>query len=150
MSYVDDKLAYVTGDWDEYGTGGGTPHMGIDIACPIGTKLIAPLEGTVVISVSPNAGKVTGILTEDVVIFYCHMSEMYLKSGDKVHKGDVVGLAGLTGRTSGPHVHVGYGQKFSGEREGVGAIRFGDNNYRLTDPKNWFYRQNYFKKLPPA
>jgi len=36
---------------------------------------------------------------------YMHQSEMYVKPGDRVEKGDVIGLVGGTGRVEGPHLH---------------------------------------------
>ncbi|MEW5902103.1 MAG: M23 family metallopeptidase, partial [Acidobacteriota bacterium] len=39
--------------------------------------------------------------------FYCHFSLLKVKRGDMVGKGDVVALAGGTGRSTGPHLHWG-------------------------------------------
>jgi len=43
---------------------------------------------------------------------YCHLSENKVKIGDKVRKGQIIGLTGATGRVSGPHLHLGV--KFNG------------------------------------
>lgn len=37
---------------------------------------------------------------------YCHLSENKVKIGDKVAKGQIIGLTGMTGRVSGPHLHL--------------------------------------------
>jgi murein DD-endopeptidase MepM/ murein hydrolase activator NlpD len=49
----------------------------------------------------------TGIYTERFVSYYAHMSEMLVKAGDKVTRGQVIGKAGTTGCSSGPHLHMG-------------------------------------------
>ncbi len=38
---------------------------------------------------------------------YFHLSEVRVREGDRVRGGDIVGLAGSTGRASGPHLHWG-------------------------------------------
>ncbi len=50
---VKDEYAYITGLWDERGTGGGTPHTGVDIACRMRTPIIAPIDG---IAFTENSG----------------------------------------------------------------------------------------------
>jgi len=57
------------------------------------------------------------------------MNERFLRTGEPVKKGQTVGTIGLTGQTSGPHVHVGYGiRSLSGD-----GLNFGKSYYKLTD-----------------
>lgn len=138
-SMVDDPFAYVTGDWCERGSGGGRPHYGLDVAAPRGTRIIAPVEGTVYLSTGGAAGRTLGIVNGGEVVFFSHMAKRHFSSGQRVEKGEVVGTVGMTGNSSGPHVHVGYGVRtLSGD-----GIVFGRRRYRLTDPKLFFYRQAY-------
>ena len=45
-SLVNDNASYITGTWCEYGTGGGRPHLGIDVAAKIGSEIMTPISGT--------------------------------------------------------------------------------------------------------
>jgi cellulose biosynthesis protein BcsQ len=143
MSIVNDSCAYVTGDWCERGMGGGSPHYGIDVAAKLGSFIISPIDGIAVQHDSQTAGRMLGVLREGSIIFFAHMNERFFKTGEPVKKGQAVGTVGLTGQTSGPHVHVGYGIKsLSGD-----GINMGKSYYKLTDPKLFFYREAYLENL---
>ena len=79
----------------------------MDIAAPYGTGIAVPEAGTVIstgwvavggihVRVRHDSGLITG---------YYHMSAVYVAVGQRVSKGQVVGAIGLTGVTTGPHVH---------------------------------------------
>jgi cellulose biosynthesis protein BcsQ len=139
---VDDRFAYITGDWCERGTGGGTPHYGIDVAANFGTEIRSPIDGTAMIRNSRKAGRMVGVVRNGRVIFFAHMGRRYVNSGDPVKKGDALGTVGMTGFTSGPHVHIGYGL----ETPRRGGVTFGRRRYKQTDPKLFFYREKYLEK----
>lgn len=82
-------------------------HYGIDIAAGIGTEIHAAYDGEVAWSnYSGTAGNWIGIdHGNGLYTIYMHMSKRILKAGDKVKKGDVIGLVGSTGRSTGPHLH---------------------------------------------
>jgi cellulose biosynthesis protein BcsQ len=138
MSVVDEPYAYVTGLWAERGSGGSPRHEGIDVAAKLGAKIISPVDGIAYLKSSKLAGRTVGIEIGNSLILFAHMGKRYVKSGEKVKKGQVIGTVGLTGRSSGPHVHVGYGIRFPT------GVRYGKKSYKWTDPALWFYRQNYF------
>jgi murein DD-endopeptidase MepM/ murein hydrolase activator NlpD len=140
-SVVKDPFAYITGDWCERGTGGGNPHYGVDVAANYGAEIISPIDGTVIVRTSGAAGRMVGVVRDGMLLFFAHMDKRYVKTGQKVTKGDALGTIGMTGRTSGPHVHIGYGL-----RTPSGGINFGRHRYRLTDPKLFFYREEFLKK----
>lgn len=89
---------------------------GVDYTGPEGSSIKAPVGGTVIDSgrdgdpsnKSPNAGNWTMIRFDDnYTMSFSHMQgESSFKIGDPVPAGAVVGTIGLTGKTSGPHVHV--------------------------------------------
>lgn len=88
----------------------GTPrarHTGVDLRAPMGTEVLAANNGRVVLigdfffsgkSVVVDHGG--GLYT-----LYFHFSGFKVSEGAEVHKGDVLGLSGMTGRVTGPHLH---------------------------------------------
>jgi murein DD-endopeptidase MepM/ murein hydrolase activator NlpD len=143
VAMVSDPYSYVTGDWCERGSGGGTPHYGIDVAAALGSKIITPIDGIVVNKESTTAGHTLGIAREDMILTFSHMDKRFFQTGQFVKKGTAVGTVGLTGQTTGPHVHVGYGVK-SAAGDG---IDFGKFFYKFTDPKLFFYREQYLANV---
>lgn len=143
MGLVDDKYVYVTGDWCERGTGGGQPHYGMDIAAKYGTVVFSPIDGEIVLKNNATAGRTVGVVSDGTVIFFSHLNKRFQKTGEKVKKGQAIGTIGMTGRTSGPHVHIGYGIRSQTNND----ISFDRYNYRVTDPKLFFYRQMYINKI---
>jgi hypothetical protein len=142
-SLVTDSFAYITGDWCERGTGGGQPHYGIDVAANLGEEILSPMDGQVVLSSGDASGRIVGIVKDNMIVFYAHMDKRYVKSGQQVKAGQPVGTIGMTGRTSGPHVHIGYGIR----TETASDLVFGNSTYRLTDPKLFFYRKMYLEGM---
>lgn len=86
----------------------GWLHTGLDVACGQGKPIYAAEDGTVTrvqylktgygYNVTINHGG--GIQT-----LYAHASQIYVKVGDKVSRGQVIMAEGSTGRSTGPHVH---------------------------------------------
>ncbi|NLL12855.1 MAG: AAA family ATPase [Fibrobacter sp.] len=142
-SMIGDSLAYITGDWCERGTGGGQPHYGLDVAAQYGSEIISPIDGEARLLTNEVAGRTVGVIADGMVIFFAHMDRRYVKNGTRVKKGQVLGTVGMTGRTSGPHVHIGYGI----HTETGSDVSFGGRKFRVTDPKLFFYRQMFVDKL---
>lgn len=87
-----------------------TPHTGIDIGLPSGTRLRALSDGIVdrVFDGTGAIGKGLSIKFPDGTrAIYGHMSEVKAKVGEVVNAGDIIGLSGSTGRSTGPHLHIG-------------------------------------------
>ena len=82
-------------------------HPGMDIAVPAGTKIHAAADGKVIIAGPCGAyGNLVKISHgSGVCSLYGHNSRVLVRSGQKVSKGDVIALAGSTGRSTGPHCH---------------------------------------------
>jgi len=85
------------------------PHSGADLRAATGTPIRASNRGRVVLAkelfFSGNAVFVDHGL--GVYSVYLHLSEIGVEPGDIVERGDVIGLAGATGRVTGPHLHWG-------------------------------------------
>lgn len=84
-------------------------HLGTDYRAAIGVKVPAANRGRVVISRDLFYTGNTVILDHGFGIFtvYGHLSKRLVKENDIISKGDVLGLAGMTGRVTGPHLHWG-------------------------------------------
>lgn len=85
------------------------PHKGLDFRAPQGHPIMAIADGTVVLAGDfYYAGKFVVIDHGlGVVSISMHMSETIAESGQKIKQGDTIGLVGSTGRSTGPHLHLG-------------------------------------------
>ena len=92
---------------DDPFTGKRAFHYGIDIATNFGNPIVATADGIVL---SLGTDKMLG---RNIVIghgggtttHYLHLSKFLVKAGEKVKRGDVIGLVGKTGKALGPHLH---------------------------------------------
>jgi len=82
-------------------------HRGIDLVADLGTPIRATADGIVSrASRVPDYGKVVDVSHGyGYVTRYGHMSEILVRPGQRVRRGDVIGRVGSTGRSTGPHVH---------------------------------------------
>lgn len=82
-------------------------HRGIDFAGKIGTELMTVAPGRV-ISAGERVGYGTTVEIDHGLGFttlYAHLSQIMVSRGDWVRPGTVIGLAGSSGRSTGPHLH---------------------------------------------
>jgi LysM repeat protein len=85
-------------------------HTGIDYRANVGTQVSAAQDGVVVVA---DSGGWNGGYGKYVVLshpsgrttYYAHLSNVLVRSGQHVSQGEVVGLSGNTGRSTGPHLH---------------------------------------------
>lgn len=82
-------------------------HKGVDIGCPIGTKIYSARAGRVVFAgYADGYGKLVILEHEHgYTTYYGHLSRFTVKAGDRVGVGQNIALSGNTGRTTGPHLH---------------------------------------------
>ena len=84
-------------------------HAAIDIANKTGTPILASNHGKVVLADSLYLTGNTIIIDHGLRLFsiYAHLSELQVKAGEEVKQGQVIGLMGSTGFSTGPHLHYG-------------------------------------------
>lgn len=85
-------------------------HEGIDVAVKEGTPVHAMTDGRVMFAAFDGGlGNFVALKPADgsaPTVVNGHMSQLVVRAGDTVQRGDVIGFAGSTGRSTGPHVHV--------------------------------------------
>jgi murein DD-endopeptidase MepM/ murein hydrolase activator NlpD len=86
-----------------------SPHSGLDLRAATGDPVHAAGEGTVRLADSLYFSGNTVVLDHGAGLFtiYAHLSRILVKDGDELAAGAVLGLAGATGRVTGPHLHWG-------------------------------------------
>ncbi|KXG77451.1 Murein DD-endopeptidase MepM [Fervidicola ferrireducens] len=82
-------------------------HNGIDIEELEGTPVKAAASGTVIQAAEDaELGRLVKIRHEgDVVTVYAHLKDVYVKTGDRVSQGQIIGTVGKTGLAENPHLH---------------------------------------------
>lgn len=98
---------YVREVYSPFGYRRGRRHMGVDLPLPTGTPIHATFPGKVRLSkYFRGYGNLVVIRHENgLETFYGHLSKRNVEPGDWVEAGDVIGLGGSTGRSTGAHLH---------------------------------------------
>ena len=104
---VDGRVTASFGERIDPFNGEGAFHSGVDIGSSYGAPVIAPADGMVTYSEQMGGyGKAimidhgNGISTR-----FGHLSGFAVTAGQRVHRGDIVGYVGTSGRSTGPHLH---------------------------------------------
>lgn len=88
-------------------TGQRQMHEGVDIANTVGTPVIASADG--IVTYTGPLGGFGDVVSVDhghkISTFYAHLQQHKVAQGQRVRRGDVIGLVGTTGRVTGPHLH---------------------------------------------
>ena len=105
-----------------YGPRRGRAHQGVDLALKAGEPIYATFSGRVRVSQYNKGGYGNLVIIRHdngLETFYGHLSERMVEPNQWVEAGQVIGLGGSTGRSTGPHLHFEtryYGQSFDPER----------------------------------
>jgi murein DD-endopeptidase MepM/ murein hydrolase activator NlpD len=112
-------------------------HTGVDLTAQPGTKIYAAGDG-IVFKAGSSEGGYGNIVKIDhgfgYTTFYAHMQNVYVRPGQKVKRGDIIGTVGSTGLSTSPHLHY--------------EVRI---NNTPVDPVNFYYNdltdEEYYKMI---
>ncbi len=93
-------------------------HTGIDYACPPGTEILASASGVVMAAAFDPDGYGFHVIiqhADGLATLYAHLDSFNVKINQTVYKGDVIGISGDTGNTTGPHLHFETRRKWNDE-----------------------------------
>jgi murein DD-endopeptidase MepM/ murein hydrolase activator NlpD len=92
-------------------------HLGTDYGAPIGTPVRTVGDGVIEFAGVQNGfGNVIYVKhRNDMVTVYAHLSRMLVKKGQRVEQGEHIGAVGMTGWTTGPHLHFEF--RVNGEHQ---------------------------------
>ena len=88
-------------------SGEGAFHTGVDIGAPYGDPIHVTADG-IVINAEEHEGYGRLIVVDHgfgVTTWYGHLSSLNVTVGQQVKRGEVIGYVGVSGRSTGPHVH---------------------------------------------
>ena len=107
-------------------------HSAVDIAAERGSKVYSPIEGKVVLVSNEYCGEGLYIVREEKkdAVLLCHFDTIYVKNGQKIKQREILGTVGMTGRTTGPHIHLAYLN-----RDKLGRIIIDGKKYSYTLPE---------------
>ena len=87
--------------------GEGAYHSGVDISTNYGSAVLAPADGTVVFADTMSGyGRLVVVQHANAISTrYGHLSGFTVMVGQQIQRGDIIGYVGLSGRSTGPHLH---------------------------------------------
>ena len=82
-------------------------HTGIDIANKLNTQIVSATDGIILKTEKMNKyyGNNIEIEKDGVIFKYAHLNKINVKKGDSIKQGDIIGLMGSTGMSTGSHLH---------------------------------------------
>jgi murein DD-endopeptidase MepM/ murein hydrolase activator NlpD len=85
------------------------PHRGLDLRAALGEPVRAASPGQIVLAAEHYYGGNSVFMDHGLGVFtvYMHLNDIKVRQGDMVEAGQILGLAGQSGRVTGPHLHLG-------------------------------------------
>lgn len=131
--------------YSKFGYRHGRRHQGVDLPYPTGTPVYATFDGKVRISdwVGGYGNLIVIRHANGLETVYGHLSRRDVASGDWVSAGDVIGLGGSTGRSTGPHLH--FETRYKGaafDPSWLIDFETGTLRHRLLKIRSWYFNPN--------
>ncbi|RLA62868.1 MAG: hypothetical protein DRQ89_08240, partial [Epsilonproteobacteria bacterium] len=106
---IKSKVTSIYGTKRLFNNNKNSQHLGTDFRAKLGTSIRVSNVGKVVLADDLFFSGNTVIIDHGLGVFtmYGHLSKISVKVGDQMNKGHVVGLSGMSGRVTGPHLHWG-------------------------------------------
>lgn len=108
MNFYNYKITSEYGERTDPITGASANHNGQDYALPLNTNVLSNISGTVDTVAYDKDGYGNYVVVKDGtgrLHYYAHLNKSSVNVGDVVSVGDVLGLSGSTGRSTGAHLH---------------------------------------------
>ena len=104
---VEGRITGSFGERQDPFNGEGAFHRGIDISVGFGTRVLAPADGVVTfVGQESGYGRLIQIEhAQSISTRYGHLSAFAVTQGQHVTRGQVIGYVGMSGRSTGPHLH---------------------------------------------
>ena len=106
---VKGRISGVFGSQRIYAGEPGAYHAGVDVARPVGTAIVAPADGVVILAAPLPFSLEGNLLMIDhgmgLNSAFLHLSRIDVRAGQAVRQGQLLGAIGMTGRATGPHLH---------------------------------------------
>lgn len=129
-----DSMAYPTDHWWPRADRAHRRHDGVDVAAAAGTSIVSPISGRAFTGEGDRGGVSIGVRNSKLAVLMAHCDKRLFLDGDSVHAGDAVATVGMTGRTSGPHLHL-----MTGVVSPTGTGNAGGTRVRWMDPVEWYH-----------
>ncbi len=131
LNLTNDSLSYPT---DYFWNGALTlhrKHEGIDIGAKEGSRLKSPMNGIVQIVEGGPGGRMIGVRKDSLYVFYAHCDKFLVFPGDSVKVGEPIATVGMTGRTTGPHVHIGTAVERQNKKEWINPLEWYERYFKI-------------------
>ena len=129
-----DSTAYPTDHWWPRADRLHRKHEGVDIGAPAGATVLSPISGRAFVSDGEFGGVSIGVKNSRHALLMAHCDKLLFLPGDSVRAGDGVATIGMTGRTTGPHLHL-----MTGVVSPSGTGNAGGTRVKWIDPVEWYH-----------
>lgn len=130
-------------------------HTGIDYGCPEQTEILASGDGTVMFAGRDSSGYGKYVIIQhdsERSTLYAHLFKVFVIIGQKVTQGQVIGLSGNTGNSTGPHLHFEARKIWNNSKSYFDPMQLPLMSYddNTNSPSKWNTKLTGAKELQPG